>query len=104
MGKLRRREAAGPEDEDVLESVGEMILAANYVGNAQVGVIGARSKMIGWHAVGTEQGKIFDVSGQLHLFAVDRVGKPHQLPAVARYSKTQSKGLSRGGAPVTLRG
>src|SRR6202040_425289 len=34
--------------------------------------------------------------------AVHRIGKSHQLPALARHAKTQSKWFSRGGAAVAL--
>ena len=53
MRELRRREAGGFEDQHVLVGVRKMILAANDVADAQVGVVGARRQMIGRHAVGT---------------------------------------------------
>ena len=39
------------EDEQVLEGVGEVILAANDVADAQIGVVDAGGEMIGGHSV-----------------------------------------------------
>ena len=50
--KLRRRETGSFKDQHMLESVGEMVLAANDMTDAQVGVIRARGQVIGRHAVG----------------------------------------------------
>ena len=38
----------------------------------------------------------------LHLLAINRVVKAHNLPALARHAKAQSKRLSRGGAAIAL--
>src|SRR5258708_27110401 len=84
MGKLRWRAAGGFEDEDVFESVGEMILPADDVGNAQVGVVRTGSQMISRHAVGAQQREVFNVCRQLYLFAVDGVGETYRLAAFAR--------------------
>ena len=49
---IRRR---GFEDQLVLEGVGEMLLAADDVADAQVGVVGAVGQVIGGHAVAAQQ-------------------------------------------------
>ena len=103
MRKLRRRKTRSFEDEHVLESVRQMVLAADDVGDAQVRVIRAGSEMVRRHAVGTKQRKVFDISRRLDLLAINRIGKSHPLPALARHSKTQGERLSCSGASVAFR-
>src|SRR6267378_6460439 len=102
MSKLRRSRARGLENQHVFESVGQMVLAANNVANAQVHSVCTGSQVISRHAVAAQQRKVLDVGGRLHLLAVHCVGKSHQLPALPRHAKTQSKWFSRGGAAVAL--
>ena len=65
--------AGGVEDQHVLEGVGEVLLAADDVGDAQVGVVGAVGEVIGGHAVAAQQGEIFDIGVGLGLVAVDGI-------------------------------
>ncbi len=51
MGELRRRDAEGFEDEQMLEGVGEVILAANDVADAEIGVVDAGGEMVGGKTV-----------------------------------------------------
>src|ERR1039458_8375517 len=103
MRELRRRAAGSLEDQHVLISIREMVLPPDDVRDAEVGIVGTGSEVVGRHAVGTEQGEIFDIGRRLHLLAIDRVAKSHHLPGLARYAKTQCKWLSRCGAPVAFR-
>ena len=65
MRELRGFGSGGLKDQQMLVGVREMILAANDVADAQVGVIGAGGQMIGRHAVAAQQGKVFDLVRQL---------------------------------------
>src|SRR5258708_7810339 len=102
MSKLRRRRARGLENQPVFERVGQMVLAANNVANAQVGIVCTRSQVISRHAVAAQQSEVFDVGGGLHLLAVHCVSKSHPLAALARHAKTQTKWFSCGGAAARL--
>ena len=51
MGELGRRRAETFEDEQVLEGVGEVILAADDVGDAEIGIVGAGGQVVGGIAV-----------------------------------------------------
>ena len=78
MRELRRLETGGFENQYMFVRIRQMVLAANDVADAQVGVVGARGQVIGRHAVGAQQGEVFDVGAGLHLLAVNRVGKAHR--------------------------
>src|ERR1035441_8778205 len=58
VGELRRGGAGGFEDEHMLEGVGEMVLAADDVADAQVGVVGAGGQVVGGHAVAAHEREI----------------------------------------------
>src|SRR5271167_345549 len=102
MRELRRRCPGSLENQNVLESIRQMVLAANDVGDAQVGVVGARGQVIGGHAIGTQQGEVFDVGGGFYLLTVNRIGEAHWLRAFAGDAKTQREWFSRGGAAVAF--
>ncbi len=67
MRELRRLDAEPFEDQQVLEGVGEVILAADDVADAEIGVVDARGEVVGRHAVRAQQGEVFDLVGQLGL-------------------------------------
>ena len=75
MRELGRRDAEALEDQQMLEGVGEVILAADDVRDAQVGVVGAGGQVIGGIAVRAQQGKVLDLVGELGLRAINGVGK-----------------------------
>ena len=79
-----------------------MILAANDVADAQVGVIGAGGQMIGRHAVAAQQGEVFDLIGQLGLLAIDGIDKAQDAVVAAGHAEAQRKGFPGGGAAVAL--
>ena len=79
-----------------------MILAANDVADAQVGIIGAGGQMIGRHAVAAQQGEILDLVGQFALLAIDGVGEAQDAVVSARHAEAQGKRLTGGGAAVAL--
>ena len=67
MRELRRLDAERLENQHVLEGVGQMILAANDVADAQIGIVGAGGHVIGRHAVAAQQREIFDIGRRLSL-------------------------------------
>ncbi len=70
MRELRQggvRRLCGFEDQDVLEGVGEMILAADDVADVEIDVVGAGRHVIGRDAVAAEQREVFDVGGGFGL-------------------------------------
>src|SRR5678809_1362214 len=102
MRELRWREARRCKDQDMLEGIREVVLAANDVTNAQVGVVRARGQVVGRHAIGTQQGEVLDVGCGLQLLAVDRVGEADRLTTLAGDAETQSKGFSGIGTAVAF--
>ena len=101
MRELRRRRSSGFEDQDVLEGVREVILTADDVADAQVGIVGTRRQVIGRHAVGTQEREVFDVSGGFHLLAVNGVGKAN-FSAVTWDAEPQREGFAGCGAAIAL--
>ena len=92
MRELRRRDAGGFEDQDVLEGVREMVLAADDVADPQIGIVGAGGQVIGRHAVGAQQREVFDVGAGFHLLAVDGIFEANCLPASRGTRKRNAKG------------
>ena len=92
------------EDQQVLKGVGEVVLAANDVADAQIGVIGAGGQVIGGHAVGAQQREILDIGGGLGLLAVHPVGEAHGALGIARHAEPQREGFARRGPAVALFG
>ena len=97
MGRL---DAEGLEDQQVLEGVGEVILAADDVADAEIGVVGAGGEVISGHAVGAQQGEVFHLVGELGLLAVDAVGKAEGAVLAAGDAIAEGEGLAGGGAAV----
>ena len=62
---MRRLDAQRLEDQDVLEGVRQVVLAADDVADAQIGVVGAGGQVIGGHAVAAQQREILDIGGGL---------------------------------------
>ena len=84
MRELRRLRPDRFKNQDVLERVGEMILAANDVADAQIGIVGAGGQMIRRRAVAAQQREVLDVGRGLGLLAINAV--------VKRISRTGSRG------------
>ena len=77
-----------------------MILAADDVADAEIGVVGARGEVIGGHAVRAQQGEVFDLVGELGLRAVDAIGEAQGTALAARDAIAEGEGLATGGAAV----
>jgi hypothetical protein len=86
----------------MLECVGQMILAANDVTDAQVGVVRARSQVIRRHAITAQQREILDVRDGFGLLAVNRIAKANIGWAIARHTEAQHERFAGGGAPVAF--
>ena len=54
MRKLRQRHAKRLEEEDVLRRVGEVVLAANDVGDPHVGIVDHNGEVIERRAIGAQ--------------------------------------------------
>ena len=54
---------------DVLEGVGEVVLAANHMGDLQVAVVHGRGEVIGGQSVTAQEGEVFDVRVLAELLA-----------------------------------
>ena len=61
------RRRAASKDQHVLEGVGQMILPADDVADAQIGIVGAGGQMIGRHAVAAQQREILDVGRRFSI-------------------------------------
>ena len=86
--------AEGLENQQVLEGVGEVILAADDVADAEIGVVSAGGEVIGGLAVRTQQGEVFDLVGELGLRAVDGVGEAQSTAVAARDAIAEGEGLA----------
>src|SRR5271154_4038513 len=98
MGELRRLEICGAEDQDVFEGVGQVVLTAYDVADAEVDVIGAGSQVIGWRAIAAEKREVFDIGGGFRLLAVDMVCKADVFGCIARNAESQNELLAGCGA------
>src|SRR6202158_3998640 len=103
MRELRRIGASAFENQHVLVSVREMVLAADDVADTELDVVGAGGDVVGGHAVGTEKREVFDVVGGFDLLAVDRVIETDLFASPPRNTEAEGKGLSGGGSAVALR-
>src|ERR1700692_2315230 len=95
MCELRRLGASAFENQHVLVSVREMVLAADDVADTKVDVVGTGGEMVGWHAVGTEEREVFDVVGGFDLVAVDRVSEADLFACPSGNTEAEGEGLSR---------
>ena len=77
-----------------------MILTANDVADAKVGIVGARGQVIGRQAVTAQQGEVLDLVGQLALLPIHAIHKSQRPPLAARHAIAQRKRLPRRGAGV----
>ena len=64
MRELGRLCAERLKDEDVLEGIGQVILAPDDVADAEIGIIGAGGKVVRWHSIGTQQREVFHFVGE----------------------------------------
>ena len=102
MRELGRGATGSLEDQDVLVSIREMVLAADDVADAEIDVVGAGGEVVGGHAVGTEEREVFDVVGGFDVLAVDRVREADLLAGAAGNAEAEGEGLSGGGSAVAL--
>src|SRR5437870_10696890 len=97
MRELRRSKASRFEDQDVFKRVGEMVLTSNDVIDLQVGIVSAGSQVIRRHAIAPEEGKVFDIGGELGLLAVNAVHEPNLLLGFPGDVEAQGEWFSGGG-------
>src|SRR5208282_1980506 len=102
MRELRGLRASAFENERVLVSVREMVLAADDVGDTQIDVVGTRGEVVGGHAVGTQKRKVFDVLSGLNLLAINGVIEADLFACSARNTEAEGEGFSRRSSAVTL--
>jgi len=86
----------------MLVGVGEVILAADDVTDAQIGVVHTRGEMIGRHSVRPQQGEVFDLVCELRLRAINAIHKSQSPSFAAGHPIAQRKRLAGGGAAVGL--
>src|ERR1700681_204350 len=102
MRELRRCGASAFENEYVLVSVREMVLAADDVADTEVDVVGAGGEVVGWHAIGTEKREVLNVVCGFDLLAIDRVSEADLLACPSGNTKAEGEGLSRRGSTVAF--
>ncbi len=100
--KLRRLGAESLEDQNMLERIRQVILAAHDVADAQVGVIGTGGQVIGRRAVAAQKGEVLDVGGLLGLVSVDAVVKANVASGFARNSEAPHERLAGSRAPIAF--
>src|SRR5208337_3474214 len=102
MRELRRLGAGAFENQHVLVSIRQVILTADDVADAEVDVVGTGGEVVGGHAVGAEEGEVFDVAGGFDLLAVNGVRKANLLAGASGNTEAEGKGLSGRGSAVAL--
>src|SRR5437588_7361596 len=102
MGKLRRCTPCRLENQNMFESVCEVVLPTNDVADVHVGVVSAGCQVVGRHSIAAQKREVFDVCGSLSLLTVNSIYKTHVLRPVTRHAKTQGKRFSRCRPPVAL--
>ena len=100
MRELRRCRTEGLEDEQMLKSVGEVILAADDVADAEIGVVDAGGEVVSGESIGTKLGEVFDLGGELGLLTVDAVSEAESAVLAAGDTIAEGEGLTGGGAVV----
>src|SRR6266849_10508334 len=103
MRELRRLGARAFENERVLVSVREMVLAADDVADTEVDVVGTGGEVVGGHAVGTEELEVFDVVGGFDLLAIDPVSEADLFACPPGNTEAKGERLSRRGSGVARR-
>jgi hypothetical protein len=79
-----------------------MVLPANNVADAQIDVVSTRSEVVGGHAIGAEQRKVFNVIGGFDLLAVDGVIEANLFAGTPRNTETEGERFSGGSAAIAL--
>jgi len=102
--ELRGFDAGGAEDEDVLERVGEVVLTADDMGDAEVDVVSTGREVVGRGAVAAEEREVFDVFGGFGLVAVDGIVELDVFGGVARDAEADDEFFAGGGAAVAFLG
>ena len=102
MRELRQRETQRLKNQNVLEGVGQVLLAAQDVGDLQIGIVGAGRHVIRRNAAGAQQREVFDIGGGFG----DAFRRPdrrrRRRGRVARDAVPQNKRLARRGAAVAF--
>src|SRR5579862_9130845 len=102
MRELGRRGASSLEDQHVLESICQMVLAANDVADVKISIIGTRCQVIRRHAVAAKQSKILDVVSGFHLITINCIGEAHVFAGSTRHAKAEGKRLSSGSPAIAF--
>src|ERR1035441_3401222 len=102
MRELRRLGAGSLKNQHVLVGVRKMVLPADDVADAEIDVVGTGGEVVGGHAVGAEERKVFDVVGGFHLLAVDSIIEADGLAGGGGNPEAECEGLSGGSPAVAL--
>jgi hypothetical protein len=96
MRETRSEVTGGLKDEQMLEGIREVILAANNVADLQIDIIGAGCQMLRRHSDAPQQREIFDIRGQFGLIAVHFIVKRDFVGWLAPDLKANHKRFSGG--------
>jgi len=77
--------------QQMLEGVAEVILTANDVGDAEIGVVGAGGQVVCGVAVGAQQGEVFNLVGLFGLLTINGVGEGQGAVLAARDAKAEAR-------------
>src|ERR1700687_2709965 len=102
MRELRRLGARAFENQYMLVSVREMVLAADDVADTEVDVVGTGGEVVGGHAVRTEKREVFYIVGGFDLLAVNRVSEADLFAYPPGNTEAKGEGFRRGSA-IALR-
>ena len=67
-----------------------------------VDIVSARGQVVGGHAIGSKQGKVFDVGGGFFLLAIHCIAKAHQLSGFPGDAEAKSERLAGGRAAIAF--
>jgi len=102
MGELGRLDAQSLKDEQVLEGVGEVILASDDVADAEIGVVNAGGEVVGGHRIRAQEGEVFNLVCEFGLRTVDAVSEMQGAALATGDTIAEGEGLAGGGATIRL--
>ena len=92
------------ENQHVLEGIGEVVLPADDVADAQVGIVGAGRHVIRRQAIAPQQREVLDIVGGLGLRAINGVVELDDAIRATGHAKTHDERLTGSSSTVAVGG
>ena len=102
MAELRTSVPERVEKENVLEGVGQVVLAPDHVSDGELPVVYRRREMVCRLAVAAKKGEVLNVPVAPELLAENQILERHSPRQIARYAEADDERLPAGRAGLTL--